>query len=435
MAERQQLRGGTTLAVAMGIMNITTYLYTILAARLLGPRDYGAFAALMGLLLVITVASLALQATAARRIVATPGNVHQIEQLILKVGVQASIGLGVLCLVLSPVINQVVRLDSLGTAALVAFAAAPLTMMGAQAGILQGERRWIALAMIYIGAGVPRLFIGTVLIVWWPNEFAALLGVAIAAYIPVAVGWLALRRPRDSGEHPAEHSEEHRVGALWSETLHNSHALLAFFALSNVDILVARNVLDEHQAGLYAGGLILVKAVLFLPQFVVVLAFPSMGVAESRLRTLLQSLVATGLIGAIVALGVTVLSGWAIIFVGGKQYSAISDWLWVFALLGGVLSMLQIVVYSVLARQARKSVYLLWIGLLAVISLGSTADTFDELLRTVLGVDTTVLVVLVVISLLKLRHPAPAASGSVGGGVPAAPRAHGDVEGNGQGGG
>ena len=85
---------------------------------------------------------------------------------------------------------------------------------------------------------------------------------------------------------PSEHQEPGR--ARGSETLHNSHALLAFFALSNVDILVARNVLDEHQAGLYAGGLILVKAVLFLPQFVVVLAFPSMAdAAESRRRTLL----------------------------------------------------------------------------------------------------------------------------------------------------
>ena len=53
-------------------------------------------------------------------------------------------------------------------------------------------------------------------------------------------------------------------------------ALLAFFALSNADIVVARNVLDGHDAGLYAGGLILTKAVLFLPQFVVVVAFPSM---------------------------------------------------------------------------------------------------------------------------------------------------------------
>ena len=36
----------------------------------------------------------------------------------------------------------------------------------------------------------------------------------------------------------------------------------------------------DHDAGLYAGGLILAKAVLFLPQFVVVVAFPSMSTAE-----------------------------------------------------------------------------------------------------------------------------------------------------------
>ena len=192
-----QLRGGSTLAVAMGVMNVASYLFTILAARLLGPGGYGAFAALMGLLLVIMVASLALQATAARRIVAMPDHVHQIERVILRVGVQAALGLGLLCLVLSPVIDQVLRLDSLGTAALVAFAAVPVTLMGAQAGILQGERRWSALSLIYVAAGVPRLVIGTVLIVWWPTEFAALLGVTVAAYAPVLVGWLALRHPRD----------------------------------------------------------------------------------------------------------------------------------------------------------------------------------------------------------------------------------------------
>ena len=425
MAARKHLRGGVGLAVAMGVMNVATYLFTILAARLLGPRDYGAFAALMGLLLVITVASLALQATGARRIATTPGNVHQIEHIVLRVGVQAALGLGLLCLVLSPVIDQVIRLDSLGTAALVAFAAAPVTLMGAQAGILQGERRWSELSLIYVAAGAPRLAIGTVLIVWWPTEFAALLGVTIAAYAPVLVGWLALRHPRD----PGEPSEEHRVGALWKETFHNSNALLAFFALSNVDILVARNVLDEHQAGLYAGGLILVKAVLFLPQFVVVLAFPSMGVAESRLRTLLQSLAAVGVIGVMVAGGVTVLSGLAILFVGGTQYSAIDGSLWAFALLGCVLAMLQIVVYSVLARQARKSVFLLWAGLLAVVGLGSLADTFTELLRIVLAVDSIVLVVLVMISLWALRHPPHP---SVSGRVPAASGARRDVKRHGE---
>ena len=40
--------------------------------------------------------------------------------------------------------------------------------------------------MIYVAAGVPRLVIGTALIVWRPTEFAALLGVAIARVRPGA---------------------------------------------------------------------------------------------------------------------------------------------------------------------------------------------------------------------------------------------------------
>ena len=79
-----------TLAVAMGVMNVATYGFTILAARLLGPRDYGAFAALMGLLLVITVVSLGAAGDRRppdrRRLPATS---HQIEHVILRVGVQA----------------------------------------------------------------------------------------------------------------------------------------------------------------------------------------------------------------------------------------------------------------------------------------------------------------------------------------------------------
>jgi O-antigen/teichoic acid export membrane protein len=41
-ASRQTLRGGALIAVAMAVMNVTTYGFTILAARLLGPEEYGA---------------------------------------------------------------------------------------------------------------------------------------------------------------------------------------------------------------------------------------------------------------------------------------------------------------------------------------------------------------------------------------------------------
>ncbi|HET6168413.1 MAG TPA: polysaccharide biosynthesis protein, partial [Marmoricola sp.] len=159
-------RGPGAIAVAMGVMNVSTYGFTIVAAHMLGPQSYGALASLMATLLVITVLQLSLQATAARRISAEPQHVAEIERTVLHVTYRAALVLGVVLLVLTPVVDQVLRLDSLATAALVAVAAVPLTVVGGQAGVLQGERRWWPLAVVYVASGVPRLAIGWALIAW-----------------------------------------------------------------------------------------------------------------------------------------------------------------------------------------------------------------------------------------------------------------------------
>lgn len=404
----QLLSGGGSIAVAMAVMNISTYGFTMVAARLLGPRSYGALASLMATLLVITVLQLGLQATAARRIAAEPEHVAQIEKTILGVTYRASIALGVLLLALAPLINLVLRLDSLLTAALLAVVSVPFTVMGGQAGILQGERRWRALAVVYVLSGFPRLVIGTLLILWHPTETTALLGTGIGACAPVVAGWWFLHRPRD----PGVHSEEHGFRRVIRESFHNSQVLLAFFALSNADIVVARNVLDEHDAGLYAGGLILTKAVLFLPQFVVVVAFPSMSTTAERRRALTASLSLVAALGAAVTAGAAALPDLALVFVGGDQFDEITGHLWIFAILGTVLSMLQLLVYSVLARRGQRSVYLVWAALVTMVLLGLTTATLKGLLSVVITVDTVLLAALLAISLYVIRpvpveEPAP----------------------------
>ena len=242
----------------------------------------------------------------------------------------------------------VLRLDSVLPAVLLAVSAVPLTVMGGQAGILQGERRWLPLGMVYLGMGVPRVVVGTLCLLVSPTETAAMLGVADRDVRPGAVGWSrpapAPRRGRaQRGAHPAPGGP--RGGDR------NSLALLAFFVLSNADIVVARNVLDDHDAGLYAGGLILAKAVLFLPQFVVVVAFPSMSTVEERRLALLRSLGLVAALGVVATLGAWLLSGLAMVFVGGQEYADVQSRLWLFAVVGTLLAMLQLLVYSVLARQ------------------------------------------------------------------------------------
>jgi O-antigen/teichoic acid export membrane protein len=406
---RQTLRGGALIAVAMAVMNVTTYGFTILAARLLGPAEYGALAAVMGVLLVVNVLSLGLQATGARRVSASPGDLADIEHEVMTTSYVSAMLLGVLLLAATPLITRTLNLDSWVAAALIAVTVVPLSVMGGQAGILQGERRWGPLASIYLAVGVGRLGFGAVALVLEPHTLGAMIGVSVGAFLPVVVGWLALRHPdRRRASRPgrtpaAAATRRWAPGGVLRETMHNSHALLAFFALSNTDVIVARSTLPAHQAGLYAGGLILTKAVLFLPQFVVVVAFPSMSRQGSGRRMHMLGLAMVLAIGVVTVLGVAVLSSLAVVFIGGPEYAALQGRLWVFAALGTLLAILQLMIYDVVARQHQRMVFVVWAAMAVLLVAAPFLNSVSGLLVTVVSIDAALFVALLLASLRTSR--------------------------------
>jgi len=405
---RGLIRGGAGIAIAMGVMNVATYGFTIFAAHLLGTRIYGGVASLMGLLLVVNVLALGLQATGARRVAAEPERRDEIEDAIMAATNRSAIGLGLLCLAATPLINWGLSLDSWPAAAMIGLSVIPLTLMGGQAGILQGEERWLSLAAVYLGMGLGRVAFGAVLIPVISNEFGAMLAVALGAWVPAIIGAFALGRV---GAGPRGGAVRSSATRILREVVANSNALLAFFALSNLDVVIARVRFDEHDAGLYAGGLILTKAVLFLPQFVVVIAFPSMASASSQHRMYLRVLVVLAAIGAVATLGVAVLSETAVKFIGGAEYQEVEPNLWLFATVGTLLALVQLMVYELVARQHRASVLIVWLGLAAVGLAGLVVDTGPGLVRGVALIDLGVLLALV---LTAMFHPALRAPDEVG---------------------
>ncbi len=407
------LRGTMLIAIAMGVMNVSTYGFTIIAARLLGPSEYGALAAVMGLLLVVNVVALGLQATGARRVSNAPQDMEVIEADILTATYKSAIAVGLVCLVSVPIVSSVLRLDGWLTAGMIALTAVPLTIMGGQAGILQGERRWLPLALIYLAMGVGRLVFGTVGILLENDTLGAMTGVAVGAVVPVLVGSAALRyRARSTAHAGGEDAPPPATGhsrRVIRELFHNSHALLAFFALSNVDVVVARVVLDDQQGGLYAGGLILAKAVLFLPQFVVVIAFPSMSAADARTSMTLKALAMVLGIG-LVATGLAwAFEDLAVQFIGGDAYSELSPIIWAFAAVGTIWAMIQLLVYNVVARQNKRAVGVVWAGLAALVALAPLVVSVDFLLTAVIVVEGIVLLVLLALGLRRTQAPAEGA--------------------------
>ena len=386
------------MAVALAVLNVASYALTNVAARVLGPVGYGAFAALMGLVLVLGVASLGLQATAARRVAADISHRTAIEAVTRSTARRAALALALLALVTSPFVSHVLHLDTWLTAALLAVPAAAYAVMGGQAGLLQGEGRWGAYAAVFSSMGLARLGGGLVCILLWPTPLGAMTGVAVGSLVPAVVGWWALRRPRVAQAPPDPGPGVVSTREVLRESVTSSTTLLAFFALTSLDVLFARVVLPPHQAGLYAAGAILAKAVMFLPYVVTVLAFPAMSRQGANRYLHLWGLGAVLGAGLVVMAGVALLPRLALQFVGGRAYAELQGSLWAFAGLGAVLAGIQLLVYSDIARRHRRAMWFVW-GAFALIAAGLTAvHTARQMLGLVLAVDTVLLVVLAVVA-------------------------------------
>ena len=405
------LASPTFLAASTMVMHLGTYGFTVLAVRLLGPREYGALAGMMAALMILSVIQLGMQANAARRVATNPGQAREVEATVLRVTLWCALGLGVAMVVLSPLLAWVLRVQVFPSAFLVAAAVIPITISGGQAGILQGERRWWHLSLIYVATGVPRVLVGVPLMAWQPEAVTGIAAVALTAWVPVLVGTWALRhghRDVTPATKPADHDAPAARSVL-IETFHNASALLAFFALTNADVIVARNVLSQHDAGLYAAGLILAKAVLFLPQFVVVVAYPALTSGGRAPRALATGLALIMFVGVGVATGAWLFSGLALDFIGDRQYAAVEPYLWAYAVLGTVLGMLQLLVYTVLARREQAWSLLVWIGVAALVGGALLSSTVTGLLTVVVVTDLALLMVLLLVAVRMLRR-APAAT-------------------------
>jgi O-antigen/teichoic acid export membrane protein len=349
----------SVVGVGMMAMNALAYLFTLLSARLLGPRDFGGVSALLGVLIVANVGSLTLQATAARRL-ATADQRHLagVGRDIVRNAWGVAAGLGLAFLAASPLLNAVLHLHDWLAAALVGAATVPLTLMGAFAGIVQGQRRWIPLATVYVAMGAGRVVGGTVALVIQPSLRSAMVGVAVGSLVPAVLGWTYCRTPAFG---PSDHAPV--LGELWR----NGHTLLAFFAFTNLDVLLARHLFSSHDAGIYAAGSILAKACLFLPTFVLVVAFPSMATQRGR-RVFVGPLVAVLGLGLMAVAAVAVLPDLAVTFAGGSEYADLGHVAWLFALEGTIFAALQILVYDAIAGQAH-SAFLLWLGALILVGI------------------------------------------------------------------
>jgi O-antigen/teichoic acid export membrane protein len=370
---RGAARGGVALAAALAAANLCGYAFNVGATRLLGPSAYGALGALLGLVLIFNVVALGLQAVVARRLaVEEPAQRPVTTGALARRGLALSALVGAVAIGAAPLVERWLHLDSVAPALLLGVAMVPLTVFGVIQGILQGSERFVALGGIYVVAALGKVGGGLVGVLVDRSVTAAMLGLCVGSITAAAVSWLWLR-PSIGPSGGA---------GLVGETVHATHAFLALFVLTNVDVLFARHYLEPRAAGLYAAGAVIAKGAFWLPQFVPVLAFPRMADATRHGVVLRRSLAVVMAAGLGVTLVCLFLGDLVVAAIGGSRYAALAGDAWWFAALGACFACSQLLLYGRLAAQDRFAAASVWTTA-ALFTIAVAAGCNDSLLEIV----------------------------------------------------
>jgi hypothetical protein len=228
--------------------------------------------------------------------------------------------------------------------------------------VLQGHQRFAALALLVGVEGVAKVGGAMAGLLAFRSTAATLAGMAAGSALAALVGWwlCGRRRPRRAGVASL---------ALAGEVLHASQAILGLVLLVNLDIVLARHNLSGPEAGDYAIGVIITKIAYWLPQAVAVIVLPRFVDERHRRRAVPVALAVIALIDVWVVLP-TVLYGPEIIrLIGGPGYGTHVTAAWLFAVLGSLLALVQLLLYSRIASSDRRSAMAVWAAVAAEILL------------------------------------------------------------------
>jgi O-antigen/teichoic acid export membrane protein len=372
------------LSAATMVANVLGYVLTIVAARTLPTAEFGAFSALLALVIVGNVAALAVQAAVARR-------AAQGRPSLAGTGLLTAAVVALAAAVLAPIAAGPLQLSGPQPLLAVAVSLGALAATAVPLGLAQGHEQFGRLAVMVavqaalrVGGGIGGLLLtGTVL--------GGMVGIALGLTLAGLAAWAWLRPPLGASTLGAGRE----VGAA-------ALVLLGFVLLTNADVVLARGLLTPSASGIYAAGSIITKAGFWLTAFVPLLAFPRLSSPQRRGSALRLALVAVLLMGVAVVGTTAVLSEQIVLAVAGDRYLAVAPDLAWFALLGSVLAVCQVSVYAGLARHDGGTTVAVWTALAALVGSALVVQPDGAaLVRLACAVAATLAVL---VSLRELRH-------------------------------
>jgi glycosyltransferase involved in cell wall biosynthesis/O-antigen/teichoic acid export membrane protein len=398
--------GGACILGALLIQNAGNFAFHAAAARIVGPSAYGALGTLLTLTVALTIPLAALQ-TAITRSVAEAGDSADSRGLLRRAAVGA-VGVAIVLAVAGPFIDSFLHLGSTSAAALLGPYAGAAGLAAVTRGVAVGWRRFDVAASSIAGAVAVRVVSGIVFTAWLGID-GAMLGTFIGEAAGVAIAWRATRNADASVP----------VRLPWALTVDTFAMTLGVWLLGSVDVLIAGHSLVGRDRALYVAAGTAARAVLVLPQAVVMIAMPRF-VATLRddrrgheAWRALRDAMGLALCLTVVGIGAIVLAGGRLLTITfGRGFAKGGTVLVLCALATVPVALASMLATFHFARHSRLAL-LPWIGMVCEFAATATWHASPQQLATSALAGASIQVAVTAVVMARERRAATSGSGSV----------------------
>ena len=397
--EMRGLHAGAIVLAGVIAVNVGNYLFHLLAARELGPASYSDVVSLLALAGLIGLPLGGVQVVVARRVarLSAAGDragLRAFFRLGLVATTVVSTAVALVVVILSPVIQSALGIGSLAAIVVTAALTIPALLTPIALGVAQGLQRFTLLSVSLTASTAVRL---ATLVVVLALGFgvtavlaASLIGSLVALAVPLARLDESFRGPRAIRPRISRH-------ALATSLLPVVLGLLAITALTTADVIVAKAVFDDHEAGIYGSASLVGRVILYLPAAIVTVLLPKVSARATRGEASGDILAAS--VGVTVAASASLTVAYAAVpntvvqLAFGSEFDDAAGLLYLFGIAMSGYALLNVLLIYHLARNATAMSWLLLVG--AALQLGGYTVLHDSP-RQLLAVSITTMVALLV---------------------------------------
>lgn len=348
-------RSGALIALASLAAIGLNYAFLVAAGRLLGREDYGALAALLGLLTVVLLPTGALQLAVSREVSwrLARGETQAAEAFCwatLRLGLLAALPIFALSLGFAVPIKAALNIDSTGVVIVTSVALVTAFAYPIAIGVLQGYQRFYTLAGMYLVPFALRLgLLGLAAVVGF-RLGGAMLATVAAMIASCALAIALVRSPLVRGARIAHPSLRPFLRYLWPVLV----SLIGVAALTNIDVLVVRARFPSDETGEYAAAAAFARVAFFLPATILTVLFPRTAARQARgedtADILGRALLVTAAVGILLTLLYGVAGSWLLRLSFGAEFSDAAGLLTMFAVAMALFGLANILVGFHLSR-------------------------------------------------------------------------------------